>query len=230
VRQAGTGPNVGRGTACCAPAVGVLAALWLAAAPALACYTGLTLIPTAETVGANRYGVELQFDGAFPARSTDTRIVNTQFGFGERLEAGVDYDLSEEAPTRVLLNAKCLLATGGERTPALAVGICDVGRHLKSTPYAVATQELRGLRGHLGIARIESSGRWFVGTDGAVSERVTLMADCTSGDENWWSLGANYQFDHSLGVLAGVQFPSNGDDDPMFTVHVVFSGPYREAR
>jgi len=230
VRQTGKGRNGGRGPACCAPTAGVLAALWLAAAPALACYTGLTLIPTAETVGADRYGVELQFDGAFPARSSDTRIVNTQLGFGERLEAGVDYDLSEGAPTRVLLNAKYLLATGGERTPAVAVGICDVGRRLKATPYAVATQELRGLRGHLGIARIESSGRWFVGADGAVSERVTLMADYTAGQDNWWSLGANYQFDHTLGVLAGAQFPNSGDDAPMFTVHVVFSAPYRDAR
>jgi len=201
----------------------------IAAAPASACYTGLTIIPTAETVGAGQYAIEPQLDGGFPARGADTRIINTQFGFGERVEAGVDYDLSEEAPTRVLLNAKYLLAPDTERAPGLAVGICNIGRDVKSAPYAVATHGMTVVRGHLGVSRIEGANCWFVGMDRALTDRVVVMADYLSGAENFSAVGASYQFSERFGVLAGALFPNTRGEETRFTVHLVFTAPYRHA-
>lgn len=210
-----------------AGAVLALCALALSPQIAFGCCSGLGVIPTAETVGADQYGVEFQFDGPFPVRSTDVYIINTEFGLGDRFEAGVDYDLSDGVATRALINAKYLLAVGTPRSPAVAVGVCSVGRHTKATPYAVLTQEFTGCRGHLGVMHTEDHNRVFVGVDKALAERWTVMADYTAGDEGWSSLGANYQFTDGFGVFAGAQFPNAGGEASWFTLHFVFSGPYR---
>jgi hypothetical protein len=197
--------------------------------PAHPCYTGLVDIPTAEVIESGQCGLELQFDGAFARRRADTRIFNTEFGLNQRLEAGVDFDLSHDVQARTLLNAKYMLSTRGNHSPALAVGICNVGRNVKSTPYVVATQQFKVLRSHLGGVRIEGNHRWFIGADRAITDRLTLIADCTSGSENSSTAGASYQFNDRFGILAGVTFPNARDEDARFTVHFVFSGPYRRA-
>ena len=206
-----------------------LAALTVAGPSALACYTGLTLIPTAETVGADQYAIELQCDGTFAQGNAETRILNTELGLSPRFEAGVDFDLSHEAETRTLLNAKYLLSLGGRKHPALAIGVCNVGHDISATPYLVATQEFRGVRGHLGAARIDHRDRWFVGIDPAVNDNLTLTADYTSGSDNFATVGASYQFSDRFGIMAGVILPNSRDEDTGFTVHFVFSGPYRRA-
>jgi len=206
---------------------GVLAA-FLFTIPAQACYTGLVNIPTAEVVEPGQYGIELQLDGSFASGTADTRILNTELGLSPRFEAGVDFDLSREAETRTLLNAKCLLSHGGNR-PALALGVCNVGRHASSTPYLVATQEFHQTRGHLGAARIDGRDRWFVGGDHAVNDKLTFMADYTSGSDNLAAVGASYQFADRFGVMAGVILPNSRDEDTGLTVHFVFSRPYRRA-
>lgn len=200
------------------------------AAGARACYTGLVNIPTAEVIEPGQYGIELQFDGSFAAGRADTRILNTELGLSPRFEAGGDFDLSHQAETRTLLNAKYLLSPGGEKRPALALGACNVGRHASATPYLVATQEFRGARGHLGAARIDDRNCWFVGADHAVNDKLTLMADYTSGSENFATIGASHQFTDRLGGMAGVVFPNVRDADTALTLHLVFTGPYRLAK
>ena len=211
---------------------GALSALLAAAVltgPARACYTGLVNIPTAEVIEPGQYGIELQFDGSF-APGADARILNTELGLSPRLEAGVDFDLSHGAETRALLNAKYLLVLGAEKHPALAAGICNVGRQASNTPYLVATQEFRGVRGHLGAARIDGHGRGFVGFDRAVNEKLILMADYTGGSDNFATVGASCQFTDRFGVMAGAILPNSRGEDAGFTVHFVFNGPYRHAQ
>lgn len=210
--------------------VATLAALTLAAtaaAPARAAHTGLLIIPTAETVGAQTYLIEPQFDGTFPARRAETRVLNIEFGIGRRFETGVDFDLSEDAPTRLLLNAKYLLAPGGGDAPALAVGVTNVGRDVKSAPYLVVTHDFEISRVHLGTAHIEGRDRWFVGVDRALGERLTVLADYTSGADNFSSVGASYRHSERLELVAGTQIPNADEGDPLFTLHVVLTGRYR---
>ncbi len=199
-------------------------------APARACYTGLVNIPTAEVVEPRQYGIELQLDGSFARGNADTRILNTELGLTPRFEAGVDFDLSHEAEARTLLNAKYLLSLGGKTRPALAIGVCNVGHDISATPYLVATQEFRGLRGHLGAARIDDHSRWFIGVDKPINEKLTLMTDYTSGADNCATVGVSYQFTDAFGVMAGAILPNSHGEDTGFTVHFVLNGPYRSTR
>ena len=198
-------------------------------APAQACYTGLVSIPTAEVVEPGQYGLELQLDGAFAQVNSDPRIINTELGLSPRFEGGVDSDLSKDTQTRALLNAKYLLLTKDKRHPALALGICSVGRHVSNTPYLVATQEFGGVRGHLGAARIDERDRWFIGVDHAVNDKLTLMADYTSGSDNFATIGGSYQFTDTFGIMAGAILPNSPGEDRGFTVHFALNGPYRHA-
>jgi hypothetical protein len=204
--------------------------LAVAALPAWACYSGLVNIPTADVVEPGQYGIELQFDDSFARGSEDTRIVNTELGLTPRFEAGVDFDVSREAESRVMLNAKYILWPAGEGRPALALGICNVGRRATNTPYLVATREFRSVRGHLGAARIDHRDCWIIGADRAVTDKLTLMADYTSGSDNSATIGGSYQFTDSFGIMAGVILPNCHDEDTEFTVHLVFNGPYRYAQ
>ncbi|HOS42641.1 MAG TPA: hypothetical protein PK794_03035, partial [Armatimonadota bacterium] len=197
-----------------------------AAVPGLACYSGLTVIPTADTVGAGQYGIELQADGPTSPFESDTHILNTEIGLGDRVEVGVDFDLSKGADPRVLFNGKYVFATGGDGALALAAGVQNIGNGLTAVPYLVGTRDFTACRGHLGVQRAEGNTRPFVGIDAPLGARWTLMADYTAGDENSASAGVNYQFTDRVGLLGGLIFPNDGSGTG-FTVHLVFNGPYR---
>lgn len=199
-----------------------LAALF--GASALACYSGLVVIPTADVVGGGECCMELQYDGVLAPNSADTRVLNMQFGVAPRLEAGFDLDLCEDPDARVLGNAKYLLLPADGRKHAIAVGICNVSTGMRSNPYGLITHHSQPLRGHLGIMRIDGDNCWFVGADHAMNDRLTLMADYTSGDDNCPSVGLSYQKTDRFGIMAGVLFPNNSKEDTGFSVHFVLSG------
>jgi hypothetical protein len=100
----------------------------------------LVNVPTAEVVETGQYAIELQRDGSFARGNADTHILNTELGFIPRFEAGLDFDLSHEAETGTLLNGKYLLSLGGKKSPALAIGVCNVGHDISATPYLAATR------------------------------------------------------------------------------------------
>jgi len=200
----------------------------LYALPAHACYSGLTIIPTAETLGEGYYGIEPELDGRLGSRTVETRLLNTEIGIGRRFEAGVDFDLSKDAPTGLLLNAKWLVAEGGERKPAVALGICNVGRHVVSSPYVVGTQQLGArLRGHAGVIGVEGDSHPFVGLDSEIAPGVVAMADYTEGSDSFSSLGVGWEMGGPWSAMAALQLPNTRGEETLFTVHLVFTAPYR---
>ena len=192
-------------------------------ASAAACYSGLIVIPTADLVGTGEYCIEFQYDGVLAPNLADTRVLNTQFGIGPRMEAGFDLDLSEDADTRVLGSVKYLLPAAG-RKHTISVGVCNIGPGMRSSPYGLITRHSRPLRGHLGITHIDGDNCWFVGADHSVNDQLTLMADHTTGGGNCSSVGLSYQKTDKFGVMAGVLFPNDSKEDTGFSVHIVFSG------
>jgi len=190
---------------------------------ACACHTGLVVIPTADTVGAGAVCLEAQFDGSVRGAQVDTRLLNTQFGLGPRIEAGVDFDLSEDPPCPAFFNAKYVYPIRGKASAA-ALGTFDVGSGLRASPYVVITRTVRDFRIHTGGIRTDGNNRWLVGADAKAGERLTLMADYTAGQENSSSLGAYYQFTGSFGVLAGAEF-RNDRSSSRFTIHLVMTRP-----
>ncbi len=191
--------------------------------PAPACYTGLGIIPIADTIKPGNYGVEMQFDGRLAGATADTSVLNFEFGLLPRFEAGIDFDMSRESDSRTLLNAKYLLLSDGKSCPALAIGVCNVGTHMESSPYAVASHDFGLLRAHLGSMRIDRSNRWFMGIDRAITSKFTFMADYTSGQDNFASVGGSYQLSQHFGIMAAVELPNDRSGNTAFTMHLVFN-------
>jgi hypothetical protein len=189
--------------------------------PTAACYSGLTLIPTADTVGAEQYCLDLQMDGKLTSRATDTRIVNFEVGVTDRLDVGEDRDLSSGAGDQKFFNGKYVFAQGAKG--GAAVGVCDVSAGETTSYYLVGTREVGDAHGHLGVIRNNGSTQWFAGTDREQSASLTLMADYFSGDDGEAALSAYYATGEHTGVLVGVQFP-NGGGNAHFTLHLCITG------
>ena len=204
--------------------VGWVIALSLAAAPAFPHLTGLTVIPTAETIGPGQYEVELEHDQAVADLGT-AQLLNTVVGIGDRFEWGLDYDIGGDGATMVLGSAKYVLASGNQGRSAASSGSSNAGAHIKPSPFVVALQDFGLCRAHLGTMRIEAKSRWLGGLDTALGDRWTFAADYTSGTENFSSVGANCEFSDRLSVLVGVLFPNSGGGS-VFTVHLTFGGTY----
>ena len=203
-------------------------ALW-AGARVMACASGLTLIPSADVVPARNWSVEFQVDGTLRGGSLDTYILNTEFGLWNRFEAGVDFDLSEGAEDRVLLNAKVVLAAAKDGKWALAAGFGESGEvRFKADPYLVFVRDLGAVRLHGGALRTGGAVRGFCGLDGPIGERFWWMVDHTVGRENESSAGGYWQMHPQVGLLAAAIFPNAGGP-ARFTVHLVLSGPFRGA-
>ncbi len=203
--------------------VAVITVMIAATMPGFACYSGLALIPTTDTVGAKQYGIEFQTDGSITHPKADTFILNTEYGITDNVEAGIDYDFSSGVDSRILFNAKYRFLKSADEKQAFAIGICNLTSKNKSNPYLVGTQDFKILRGHVGLMEIDEKTRYFIGIDRDINDKLNIMADYTSGDDNYSSIGANYQITDKFGVLAGVQLPNSGGET-LFTLHLCLSG------
>jgi len=198
--------------------------LAIMAAPAFGCYSGLTIIPTTDMVGKGQYSMEMQIDGTIDDATSDTRVINTQFGLSDRFEAGVDFDVSIDSKTRTLLNAKYLLRPQKSDGLSLAAGVSNLEPSVKSNPFLVATKEFSKFRLHFGGLRSEGSNYWFTGLDKTFNDKFMLMCDYTNGDDNYSSVGFNYQFTDRYALMFGAQFPNSSDGDSLYTMHFVICG------
>lgn len=205
--------------------VGSVLAVW-STSPALACYTSLLLIPTADVVAPQEYSLYLEYDGVVGDATGDTRLINTQFGVAPRVEAGVDFDISHDADAAVLLNVKWQLQPPDGRRTGVALGLCDVGPHAQAAPYVAATQEFGLTRGHCGLMHSEGETDWFAGVEQAIGEQVSAFADYTSGDANASSLGVSVQLNDRYGLVVGAMWPNADRADPEFTVQFSISGSW----
>jgi len=212
------------------PLLAAGAAVTLATGMAHATYSGLLIIPTADLVAPGEYSAGLELDGTFAGHGDEWWALNAEFGVSPRLEAGLDLALTADADTRVFMDAKYLLMPDKERSPAVAAGICNVGSHLKAVPYLVASHDFGPMRAHAGVASIEGAGRWFVGADRPLSERLSVLGDYTNGSDNAASIAGYYQVTERFGITAGVVLPNDGDCDTEFSLFLTFTGPLQHSR
>ncbi len=216
---------------CVLLSVAVILAAFGSARPSWACYSGLVLIPTADVTGPYVWALDLQWQGYSRALHTDQLIINTEFGFGERLELGVDVDAtSGPVENRALFNAKYILVKRDAKGFAMAAGVQNLGERFTPVFYVVATKDWGALRTHAGIQH-EHDGRrnaWFAGLDKTLGERWQIMADYTSGDQNSASAGVSWM-GGGWQVLLGAQWPNAGGP-PVAVVHVIFTGAFRRGK
>ena len=187
-----------------------------------ATFSGLLVIPTAETVGDREYIVETDLYGEAPELGADVRLFGAEFGFGNRFECGLNYDYSKHPITTWFVDAKYLIAAG--KTSA-AVGFCNVGKHLPPCPYVVGKLPVGTGRLHFGAMRTSAGNNLIVGADTGFDRAWTLMADYTSGMANEASAGVNYQFNPQSGVALGALFPNAGGTS-VLTLQIYFGGSF----
>lgn len=193
--------------------------LLIACAPAHAAYSGLTLIPTADLLGPAGVCLDYQVLGPLPVGSgVDAAFVNTQFAVGNRAELGIDFDLTAEAPTGALFNAKLLLRPV-EAGLGLALGVYNVGERVSPTTYLAATRGGGPVRLHLGAQLTpEDETQGFGGLDYSLTDRIQLYLDYVAGDENASALGISYQFTERWGVLFAWQRPNDRELEDGFVL------------
>lgn len=201
------------------------------ALPAAACYTGLVLIPTTDVTPAYTWAVDLQYQGYSRTFRTDALILNTEIGIGDRAEIGLDLDLTSGAHTdrRALLNGKLVLYVNPDRGLALAAGLTNYHTRFAPVAYLVGSKDLGVFRVQAGAQYDRDASRWdgFVGLDRSFESGWSVMADYTTGDENFASVGIGWQPAERLGILLGAQWP-NGGGPGVYVIHLVLTGPFKK--
>jgi len=185
----------------------------------MCCCSGLLVIPTADTMPHGAYSAEIQADGVVEGIKTKAVLLNNQMGLGGRFEFGVDLDPDRSSDSNAIANAKCQVLSALSGRVMAAIGVSSVARSVRPAPYAVTSTDLGVCRVHLGVMRVDGSDRCIAGFDKRFG-KLTAMADYTSGDGGLCSLGVNYQFTDSFGVMAGPVLHRGGEDTG-FSVHLV---------
>ncbi len=195
--------------------VGVMLS-WVISANAV--YSGLVNIPTADVLGEKAFAISAQPLG--PASDLAANLyIDTQVGIIKGLEAGIDYNLAVKP--KLLVNVKYSPdydLYGGKA----AVGFYNLADGAKIVPYAVYTKGFEGFRVHAGIIKPTVNVQAMIGADAPVMDKVTAMADYTTGTGSWTTVGFNYQATPELGVLPGVIFVKGAK--PVFTAYFTYAG------
>ncbi len=209
----------------------LLASLLFALTQAFAAYSGLVIIPTADIMPAGEYAVVAQADGALPGHDhLDTCLLYATAGVTDWLEIGADYDFSDDVETRGYLDAKLLLPTAEEDgAPHIAVGVFNIARDTDASPYIVVTRDFPLLRAHAGAMLLDSSPQAFFGIDTILCDRCAVMADYTTGVDNFATVGVYTDLTDRLNLLVGALFPNAGGET-RFTVQLGCCGSYRPAK
>lgn len=204
----------------------LLAAALLLSMPAAACYSGLLIIPTADVTCPWTFSLDLQYEGSRSAFYTDALVLNTEFGLGEHIEVGVDFDLHPEAEHRVLLNGKWVFLRSEKHRFGAAVGFANMDPRFETYPYLVLTKDFGPLRVHLGVQHEDHrKNHAFVGVDRSFEGGWQIMADHTRGDHNWTSVGAG-RCCQGWGLYLGAQWP-NGGGAGRAVAHLTWTTPLK---
>ena len=193
----------------------LLAAAWLAVVPAVARAgpTGLTFIPTTDTVPWRQVNAVLQntntaIDGSdafFHDFQPDTQL---EMGLPYRLEGGVDVEPANPPNDyRPNFNLKWRAVEESSWVPAAALGVSNLGPGFTPTGFLILDKtlnydaiqyqkfrahhrniRLHGIRLHAGFAQVGEFSRAMVGIDAELSDHFVLWADWISGASNDLSL------------------------------------------
>jgi len=195
--------------------------LAVAAAPAHAAYSGLTLIPTADMLAPGQVCLDYQLFGPYPIGSgVDAAYLNTQAALGSRAEVGVDFDFTADAPSGAVFNGKLLLRPV-ESGLGVAVGTYNVGGNLRPTTYAAATRGGGPFRLHLGAQRTpDEETQGFAGVDYSISDLAQVYLDHIAGEENFTAVGISYQFTSRWAVLAAWLRPNDRELEDGFAIDI----------
>jgi hypothetical protein len=172
-----------------------LMALGLAAtaAPSFFGYTGLVVVPTADSLNQGEYNLgamALNLDAG-----ADSNVYLANMGLADSFELGFARFKPEGGKGETLINAKYMFRGETERNPAMAVGVVDLTDETDTSTYIVLSKRMGGQAKtalgeitspmiHIGVGGGRLDGI-FGGVSATLGERFTLMAEYDSRDVNF---------------------------------------------
>ncbi len=179
-----------------------------AAEPALRGYSGLLLLPTADSLDRNQYNVSLN---SSEITDFEDRSYIFNYGLADDIEGGLLWFHPDHGPTETLINIKYRFERGTSRRASLAVGVADLTDQLDTSVYVIATKEIGEPVGSIGghpvhMLRVHGgigSGMFddfFFGAEARLAERLTLMAEHVNDQIN---VGARLRLWRNFTVDAG---------------------------
>lgn len=194
--------------------------------PSFACYSGLSTIPTADTVGKDQYSLEFDYGGIIAKFNPNTYLINSEIGIGDKFEIGLDFDASADVEHRYFMNGKYILGNFNKDSGAYGIGAFNIGKGLNPITYFTAYNDFEVLRLHGGYIHIDGDNTWFVGVDKELNDKWCLMADYTAGADNNSAIGASYSINDIICVTTNAYFPNAGGESD-FLIMFSYSGYYR---
>lgn len=164
----------------------------LLAVPSFRGYTGLVIIPTADTLNRGEFNVGVMTEDV---SDFDANDIFFNYGIIDNLEFGFNSFLPIDEDDRgTLINAKYSFMRETDTLPGVAVGIVDLTDDEETTVYAVASKsigrclnvfdgEITNLRAHVGIGGGRLSGP-FIGFSAFVGNRAMFSFEWDSEDVN----------------------------------------------
>ena len=162
------------------------------AAPSFRGYTGLVLIPNADSLNQGEYnfGAMTEDTGRFEAND-----MFANYSPLDGLEVGFNsFQMVGPNQRETLLNGKYAFMPETEEQPGIAFGITDLTGEVESTAYVVASKsivrginvfdnEITNLRGHIGFGGGALDGL-FVGASGFLGNRIMVSVEYDSVNTN----------------------------------------------
>lgn len=173
--------------------------------------TSTNLAPSSEVMSDGKLRLEVSatsYGGLF--RSQTERYIYSQFGW-RKLEIGLDIyrypDEDGNYETRWAFNVKAKVWNKGKNRPALAVGICDIGKGLVSSPYAVLGKTSGRSLWHLGFGRFGGNERWWIAVEYPLNSWISLVCDRLSGSDAHTSLGVYWSLSEEVELSVAFAYP-----------------------
>lgn len=212
----------------CRTMVGAIAVGLVVASPVglRAATSGLLIIPTADTVGAGLYQLQLALYSGTPHVRNQWFLQN-EIGIGDRWEFGADFNLHFGSDPAFLGNAK--YSFPASKRLQLAVGFSNWEEQLSSGAFFLGTNDLGAVRLTAGLTNVYGVNRFLAGVDTGFDHGVTYMADYTSGAGAYSSAGVSFQFGSRLSLQVGAVFPNDGGQASIIA-QFAFTSPIRSGR
>lgn len=171
--------------------------------------TKILVVPTARTIGARRYAIELDRKDQLFSTALHRITITGKFGLGGRGQFEIKRPVGGGGEA-ITLNGKYTFAASDDGKTMAAIGFEDLGSSSRITPYTALSHQFRSVDLTVGVAReADSLIVWFTGVDYRPLERLHILADCSTGRRDSASFGYQYDFGRHWSVKSGLEAERN---------------------
>jgi len=196
----------------------------LAAEYPLFAMSKIIVVPTARTIGAGNYQVDLTHKEPLLDASTLTLDFSAKVGLGERCQMETKVQMSG-GNNQVLWYGKYTFAVEHGGLTTAAIGIENVSPGSQATPYIVSSHLFKPVDLSAGIAMgVNAAVRYFTGADYQISKKLHILGDYNTGNTTYASMGFQYEFSHIWSMKSGLEANRGAASDVM--IKIAYSNNY----